>query len=403
MSYRRLVRAAGLGFFPLGLLARLPYAMSSLATLILVQTVTGSYAFAGLAAAAQGLAGAVGAPVVGALADRYGHRRITVISTVANIVALLCLIAASRSSYRTEMLAAAALVGLSQPPIGALVRVYWSRLDQSHALPSHLPAAMAYEAAADETSFVVGPTLVGLLAPLATSLGPVAPIVASVALLLLTALPFTIRYTDRHPAARRSSQGDTTALLPRRALLAMFFAMAAMGAVFGAVQTGVTAYAHSIGRPGAAGLIYAVFGAGSALAGAACAWLPRGFAVRHRYLAFAATLLVGMLALFVGGRLHAVVPAVAVASITVAPYMITLYTLTERLAPPERTASAITILCAGGPLGTAGGQALAGFLAQGGGSGDAFLLAPIAAAVALMLAVALTAVDRGRGRWLAPE
>lgn len=402
MSYRRLVHAAGVGFFPLGLLARLPYAMSSLATLILVQTVTTSYAFAGLAAAAQGLAGAAGSPVVGTLADRYGHRRVAGISTVANIAALLCLIAASRAS-RAEMLAAAALVGLSQPPIGALVRVYWSRRDQSRDQPSFLPAAMAYEAAADETSFVAGPTLVGLLAPIATSLGPIAPIVASVALLLLAALPFVLRYTERNPPPSRPSRTESKALLPRRALLAMFLAMAAMGAVFGAVQTGVTAYAHSIGRPGVAGLIYAVFGAGSALAGAACAWLPRGFATRHRYLVFAAGLVAGMLALFVGDRLHAIVPAVAIASVTVAPYMITLYTLTERLAPPERTASAITILCAGGPLGTATGQALAGYLAQRGGSGDAFLLAPIAAAMALLLAVALTAADRGRGVWLATE
>jgi len=399
LSYRRLVQTAGVGFFPLSLLARLPYAMSSLATLILVQTVTGSYAFAGLAAAAQGLCGSAGAPVVGALADRYGHRRIAAVSTLANIAALLFLIAASRAA-RTELLAAAALVGLTQPPVGVLVRVYWSRLAQVRALPSLLPSAMAYEAAADETSFVAGPTLVGLLAPIATSLGPIAPIAASIVLLCVAALPFAMLYTDRSPI-ERSSHTEPQARLPRRALVAMFFAMAAIGAVFGAVQTGVTAYAHSIGRPGAAGLIYAIFGAGSALAGAACAWLPRGFATRHRYPAFAAALVAGMLALYVGDRLHAVVPAVAMASITVAPYMITLYTLTERIAPPDRTASAMTILCAGGPLGTAGGQALAGYLAQGGGSSGAFLLAPIAAAAALLLALALTAADQGRGTWLA--
>jgi len=373
--------------------------MSSLATLILVQTVTGSYAFAGLSAAAQGLCGSAGAPVVGALADRYGHRRVAAITTLANIAALLCLIAASRAA-RAELLAAAALVGLTQPPVGVLVRVYWSRLVKIHALPSLLPSAMAYEAAADETSFVAGPTLVGLLAPIATSLGPIAPIAASIVLLCVAALPFAMLYTDRSPM-KRSSHTGPQARLPRRALVAMFFAMAAMGAVFGAVQTGVTAYAHSIGRPGAAGLIYAIFGAGSALAGAACAWLPRGFAARHRYPAFAAALVAGMLALYIGDRLHAVVPAVAMASVTVAPYMITLYTLTERIAPPDRTASAMTILCAGGPLGTAGGQALAGYLAQGGGSSGAFLLAPIAAAAALLLALTLTAADQGRGTWLA--
>lgn len=373
--------------------------MSSLATLILVQTVTGSYAFAGLSAAAQGLCGSAGAPVVGALADRYGHRRVAAITTLANIAALLCLIAESRAA-RAELLAAAALVGLTQPPVGVLVRVYWSRLVHIRALPSLLPSAMAYEAAADETSFVAGPTLVGLLAPIATSLGPIAPIAASIVLLCVAALPFAMLYTDRSPM-KRSSHTGPQARLPRRALVAMFFAMAAMGAVFGAVQTGVTAYAHSIGRPGAAGLIYAIFGAGSALAGAACAWLPRGFAARHRYPAFAAALVAGMLALYIGDRLHAVVPAVAMASVTVAPYMITLYTLTERIAPPERTASAMTILCAGGPLGTAGGQALAGYLAQGGGSSGAFLLAPIAAAAALLLALTLTAADQGRGTWLA--
>ena len=41
ISCRRLVSVTGFGFFPLGFLARLPYAMAPLATLILIDDATG--------------------------------------------------------------------------------------------------------------------------------------------------------------------------------------------------------------------------------------------------------------------------------------------------------------------------------------------------------------------------
>jgi MFS family permease len=394
MAYRSLLRVPGAGFFPLGFLARLPYATSTLATLILIHAASGSYAFAGLAAAAQGIATAVGGPIAGALSDRHGHRSVGATTAVANIVALTGLIAASHAD-RASMLVAAALVGLTQPPVGPLVRVHWSRLLHARNRHALMPTALSYEATADETSFVVGPAIVGLLTPI----GPAAPTMGTIALLTLATLPFALRLSQRDAVRQATSKASRTPL-PRRPLAAMFLAMVAMGAMFGAVQTGVTAYANDTGRPGSAGLLYAAFGVGSAMAGAACAWLPARFAPRHRYAAFAATLLLGGLTLVVGDGLHATPAAVAVAGITVAPYMISLYTLTERLAPPDRATVTMTIVCGGGPLGTAAGQALAGHLADDHGSAGAFLVAPLAAAAALLLALALLAVDRGRGVWL---
>ena len=52
------------------------------------------------------------------------------------------------------------------------------------------------------------------------------------------------------------------------------------------------------------------------------------------------------------------------AGLTIAPYLVVLYTLTERLAPPDRAAVAMTILCAA-----------------------AFALAPATAAAGLLLAL----------------
>jgi len=387
MAYRSLLRVPGAGFFPLGFLARLPYATSSLATLILVRAASGSYAFAGLAAAAQGIANALGAPVAGALADRHGHRLVGAVSALANAGALTGLVVASHTG-RPGMIAAAALAGLTQPPVGSLVRVHWSRLLHARERPDLVPTALSYEATADEISFVAGPAIVGLL----TALGPTAPTVAAVALLLLATLPFTLSLAPCG-AAQQEAPGTSRTPLPRLPLAVMFLAMAAMGTVFGAVQTGVTAYADDSGDPGSAGLLYALFGIGSALAGAACAWLPARFTLLHRYVTFAATLLLGTLTLVAGDGLHAVPAAMAVAGVTVAPYMISLYALTERLAPADRATAALTILCAGGPLGTATGQALAGYLADGHGAAGTFLLAPAAATAALLLAVAVILAD----------
>lgn len=392
MAYRSLLRVPGAAFFPLGFLARLPYATSSLATLVLVQAASGSYAFAGLAAAAQGIANALGAPIAGTLADRHGHRLVGTLTALANAAALTALVAASHTG-RASMLTAAALSGLTQPPIGPLVRVHWSRLLHARARPDLIPTAFSYEATADEISFVAGPALVGLL----TTLGPTAPTVAAIALLLLATVPFALSLAQGSTEDREGTHTSRTPL-PRLPLAAMLLAMAAMGTVFGAVQTGVTAYSNESGHPGSAGLLYAVFGIGSAMAGAACAWLPARFGLRRRYVTFAATLLLGTLTLVAGERGHVLPAAMAVAGVTVAPYLISLYALTERLAPADRATVALTILCAGGPLGTATGQALAGYLADSHGSAGAFLVAPVAAAAALLLAVGSVLAHSARTR-----
>lgn len=395
VSYRSLLRVAGVGFFPLGFLARLPYATSALSTLILLQASTDSYAFAGLASAAQSIAIAIGGPLVGALADRHGHRSVGIAAAIANFGAWAALLVASQGS-RESMFAAAALVGLTQPQVGPLVRVHWSRLVRSYERRDLMPAALSYEASADEMSFVAGPALVGLLAAAC----PLAPTVATMALIASSTLPFALRYAQGTPTQQPLAGEHRKSRLPRRPLVVVFLAMVAMGAVFGAIQTAVTVYADAIDKPGASGLVYAAFGIGSALAGAACAWLPQRFSLRARYVSFAAALSVGMLVLFVGARLASLPVAVVLASFTVAPYMISLYALTERLAPAGRAAVAMTVLCAGGPLGTAGGQALSGRLAQTHGVEGALLVALVVATGALLLALWAVWADRNRNVWI---
>ena len=76
--FARLPRLAGRSFLPLGIFARLPLAMLTVGTLTLVTSNSGSYALGGTAAGAVGIGSALGAPILGTLADRRGQRPVLI-------------------------------------------------------------------------------------------------------------------------------------------------------------------------------------------------------------------------------------------------------------------------------------------------------------------------------------
>ena len=149
-AVRRPVRAAaalaGRGFLPLGLFARLPLAMLTLGTLTLATSVTGSYAVGGAAAGAVGIGSAVGAPILGWLADRLGQRPVLLISAVLNVVAVLAVIATAYLIPGVHdvgaawgVIAAALAAGLSCPQVGPLARVRWMALTAKAGAPGTAP------------------------------------------------------------------------------------------------------------------------------------------------------------------------------------------------------------------------------------------------------------------------
>ena len=369
MSYRALARSAPVTFFVLGVFARMSYAITPLGSLLILQHATGSHSFAGLAAGAQSVAIAVAGFAAGGLAARFGARRLGTTLAGLNALAATLLVAAGMTASRPAMLGGAVLVGLTQPHVGLLVRVHWS-----HALgrgTAILRTAFAYESAVDELSFVIGPAVAGLFAAMSPGSGP---LLGMALLLVVASLPFAAMYT--HGAAPRQV---TTGRLPVPGMAPLVASMAAVGAIFGSIQAATIAHAGSN-----SGFLYACLGTGSALAGVAYAWLPRSFHVDARYVVFSAALVPGM----------AVLPlspwpplGILVAGFFIAPYMITLYALTDTLAPPARLPVAMAALGAGGPVGTAIGQAATGALIDGPGIGAAWLAPTGCACVALLVAL----------------
>lgn len=382
-SYRRLFQLAGTTYVVVAFLARLPLAMSQLGTLLLVSDASGSYGLGGLAAGALAVANAVGAPFAGALADRYGQRHVVGVQSFAGAVALATLVALVHADAADlAVVGAAAAAGLAMPQVGPLARVRWRPITARTGAQQRrlVDVAFSYEGAADEASFAIGPALVGLGVVLVSPGGA----------LLLAAVMLGVFGTAfaLHPTAR-STRGDGPALPTGRlvtpVLLVLVTTQLLIGSLFGATQTGTTVLATDAGMPGVAGLVHATLGLGSAVAGVATAFLPERIGPERRMLGAAGALLVLSLPLLLVGGLPTLVVTVGLLGCAVAPLMIAVFSLAERVVVPARVATAMTVLASATGLGYAVGSSTAGRLADAHGHTAAFAVTVTAMGLAVVL------------------
>lgn len=391
-SYRRLLALTGPAYISVAFLGRLPLAMSQFGTLLLVSTVTDNYGLGGLAAGALAVANAVGAPLAGGIADRHGQRRVVIVQAVSAAVLLTALVVAAETGARASTLVVlAAAAGFLMPQVGPLARVRWRPITNGtgSAQPRLVDAAFSYEGAADEASFVLGPATVGIVAMLAS---PSWALLVAAGLLLVFGSSFALHPTARLAHAAQPvrlhtrDRPGTAERLVTGALVVLLVAQMLIGVVFGATQTGTTALATSVGEPGLAGLIHATLGVGSVTAGLAVAGLPQRFGYELRMVVAAAGLFVLALPLLVVDSLGALVVVLAL-GLVVAPYMISVFTLAEKIVPPTRVGAAMTLLAGATGIGYGIGSGLAGWLADFGGHSLAFVVTVAAGLFALVLTV----------------
>jgi MFS family permease len=422
--FARLPALAGREFLPVGLFARLPLAMLTLGTLTLAISVTGSYAVGGAAAGAVGIGSAVGAPILGWLADRRGQRPVLLIAAVLNVVAVLAVVAAAYLIPGVHdvgaawgVIAAALGAGLSCPQVGPLARVRWMALTAESRRAgdsSDLDVALSYESTADELTFVLGPALVGVLASL---VAPWLPLALAAALTLTFVPAFAVHRTHaavprRVAAGSRSGScavrgnaargnagtraGSRYAGLARVALPVL--AMVCMGTFFGSTQAALSAFAAGFASSEAAGLLYAVMGISSAAAAISVAYWPAGFPVTARWVTGAAAMAGLSALLFLPADGWGMVLVLLALGLPVGPVMVTVFAIGGLVAPAGRLATVMTGLASGIVAGTALGSSLGGQLAQQGGHHAAFLVSAAAAAALFALGAAAAAVVRSRKR-----
>jgi MFS family permease len=369
-SYRRLLHLAGPTYVLIAFVGRLPLAMSQLGTLLLVSTASGSYGLGGLSAGALAVANAVGAPVAGSLADRVGQRPVVLVQSLLGATGLALLVAVvGGDAAPTTVVLTAAATGLLLPQVGPLARVRWRPMTRTTGAHQRrlVDAAFSYEGAADEASFAIGPALVGLSV---AAFSPGGAMLLAAVLLAVFGSAFALDPSARltHAAERPAGSGR----LLGAAFLVLVGAQVSIGMLFGATQTGATVLATDAGTPGVAGLVHATLGIGSAIAGLATAYVPERIGHERRALVAAWALLALSLPLLVVDSLATATVTVLVLGVAVAPYMIAVFSLAERVVPPARVGAAMTTLASATGLGYALGSSLAGRLADQSGATSAF-------------------------------
>jgi MFS family permease len=243
-----------------GFVGRLPSAMVPLALLLMVQQSTGSYAAAGIASATLGIASALMAPLLGRLVDRRGARPVlfTQAAVYPLLIGLLVAVVLGRAPVEA-VVAASAAAGAATPLVSGTVRALWSRVD-----PRVRPTAYALDATATELVFVVGPSLVALLAVLAT---PAVAIAVAGVLAMVGALGIaTSTETGSWTPASAARPGlFSTVLAPGMPRVLLSGAAVMLG--FGALEVAIPAYADAAGAPGLSGALLALWALGSVSGG----------------------------------------------------------------------------------------------------------------------------------------
>jgi len=393
-----LLRATGTTYFPIALVARLPYAMMVVGVLTLVVDGRGSLALGGLNSALVGVGAACVGPLLGAAADRFGQRPVLLVSGAASSAALGLMAWVVHSSLPdAAVLVVAFAVGATAPQVAPMSRSRLVQLIGARIAPERrertVEGTMAYESAADETVFIVGPVLVGVLA---TLVGPWAAVVGAGLVTLVFVTAFAL-----HPTAAVGSGARTEATvvdparhLLRPSLVVVVVGIFGVGLFFGATLTSLTALMDDDGHAESAGLLYGVMGIGSAVLALAVALFPATFTLAARWLVFAGVLAGGAALLPLASSTLAVGAVLLVLGVGIGPTLVTQYSLGAQRSPAGRSSTVMTMLGSAVIVGQSAASALTGAVAQEWGTTPALVVPLLAALVVLGAGVANRALSR---------
>lgn len=351
-------------------IGRFPIAMHSLATLLYVREIDGSYTVAGAVSAALLVGTAAGTVVQGRLLDRLGPSRPLLALAAGYLVAIAGLIACIEGRVPLAgTVLVGLLAGLTTPAIEGSSRALWS--DLVPAGPRR-EAAYTYEAISLETFFILGPALAAMLV-VATPWPGTALVVAASAELVGTtwfALSAAVRRRSARIRAARAAgslrhEAGLLGVFRRPGLRTVALASLGFGLVAGTAEVGVLAAAEFAGSPAAGGLLLSAWSVVSVLAGVLYGmrpW-PRPLHLRLPVLLGGFALLVTAMGLVSPlGSLVLLGLIMLVAGALITPQTTAHSLGVELTAPADSATEAFNWMVMAAVLGVSAGQALSGTL-----------------------------------------
>ncbi|WP_067779293.1 MFS transporter [Actinomyces vulturis] len=394
-QYRTILSTPGaLNFSAAGLVARFPMSMMGISTILAVQHVYGSYSAAGRVSGVAVIATAIGAPLLARRVDRQGQSAVMIPAILISALGLSgAIIATLMKAPEPLLMLFISIAGGFSGSLGSLVRSRWSTVLSK---PEHIHTAFSLEAAFDEVAFIIGPVLATALctAPmLNVTSGWILCLVMQVGggLWFLgqtkTEPPAHPRATQRRrlgkktimrqesPSLTASSQSnDNRSIFRYSAVTSVIVIFMGFGAMFGANDVAVVAFAKELHQPSMAGVVLAAWGFGSlaaALVYGSRSWrwpLGRQFAFAVFVLAIGASFFI------VAPTLLWLCVAMTFAGMAIAPMMTCANNIVQVTVPPSRLTEGLTMLGTAGNIGVSMGSIIAGSMVDWNGSFGGFLV-----------------------------
>lgn len=390
--YRAVLRVPGIPR-PLfsALLGRMTAGMAALSIVLTVQGSTGSFAAAGSVAGVYMVSSAIGAPLQGRLIDRLGQPPVLLTAVSLFTVAFLGLaVAAQAALATTALLGCAALAGVTIPSLSACMRTVWSsklgrraapgtltRVETAHvadaepgvpgraatALPS-LQTAYALDSTLQELIFITGPMLVAMMVAIAS---PLASMVLAVVLAVVGTVAFATSPASREWRGQTAAK-DWAGPLRVAGMRTVVVAAVLFGVSVGVMEVSVTAFAEGQGRPGAAGLLLAVWSLGSLVGGLVFGLRTWPGTVLTRFVALGWLIMLSLVPPALAGGILPLALVLPLGGCFLAPWLASISLLVDQQAPAGTVTEAFTWTFTGFLSGIAGGVSLAGIVAEASGT-----------------------------------
>ncbi len=391
-SYRDvLLLPNALRTFVPALFGRLSYGLLPLSALFTVQQATNSFASAGLAVAAFGLA-SLTMPLKARLVDRYSQRRVLPPLAVA-CASILAAASFARTANAAALVILVGLAGVFAPPLGPSMRATWRLITDKSDLKQR---AYALDSICEESLYLGGPLIAGLLisfwsAPVALTCAAVLMVGGTFG---MVATPLARHVAEQQARGRFLDPGPLRTAGLRRILVVIFFVAGGVSVAY----VCVAGVAQNQGRAGAAGFVEAAIGLGSVIGGLTWARRTHTRSHWHHLTGLIALLALGFVAASLATNLIVLGVVMAVGGLAVAPLFVVSYLAADDLTPPHQRTEASTWINTGNNLGSSAGSSLAGLAIDRTTPSHGFLAAGLLLAVLALVSFALRAPSPSRRR-----
>lgn len=383
--YRAVLSLPGaLAFSLTGVVARLHMSMLGLGIVLMVSTLYGTpergdYAMAGRVVSVNIIVYSICSPQVSKLVDRFGQALVMRPAVIVSALSIGGLVAAATARAPEWVLYIfGALAGATGGSIGALVRARWSHLVKD---PAQLHTAYSLESVLDELVFVVGPVVATLLA---TAVAPQAALVVAGLAIVGGGLLF-LAQKETEPPPRGRTEHREPSVLRSPGLIPVALGFMGVGAIFGATDVAVVAFAEEHGQKAAAGAILAVFAAGSFISGFAYGARQWASPLWRRFVIGVLALGAGVCLFFVVHTVVLLAAVMFVVGFAIAPTLVNGNGLVQQFVRPSQLTEGLTWANTALTVGVAAGAPVAGeFIARSGSSGG-FSVVVVAGAIAVVI------------------